>query len=564
MSTKTKQVTLLAIFFSIGLVFYLRSNTGLAGALAQERILASGTYTTTIGGYTIADSSKVTDACGTTDVRDALTDAATATKQADLDKSFWSYGRSYIKAYLKDSKTSDLQSYIQANVAVFAGPAIFCVISMLCCIFQFIWILTFSYCRPDDPEKGCCRGKCCQKLACWSTMILPIFVFIFTIGWIISMGTMIDSLDSTKCGVASIMNDIKNGVNYVSGSGTYSQFSGMKGYVYVFEEFLSNMDAQKTHTNGYQIAAQGLNTKATTAYDTLASYYNAYSSSTVTSPSDGSTSITPDSVTNLVSTISTDIGTEYTTLKTYATKANTMGSTVYGVSNGHASGTANYNTLSSGVTGAATSFNSIYSTLDGMNIKTDSMTDYKELMKFVTYGIGIGVLALTIWFWISLIFTHKLHKCKCCCECFGKIALMLKSIFALLFCILGIVFVIAAGLTVNICYFQYQLYNDTSFYAEIKPTETTFQSFLNACAFTTSTQLLTDFLSTEQADSFNQLTDIYDGVYGLGQVKSTYYDTSLTSPIKMKTYYEALASYADFSADDYSSLSSDTHKYTTV
>ena len=32
----------------------------------------------------------------------------------------------------------------------------------------------------------------------------------------------------------------------------------------------------------------------------------------------------------------------------------------------------------------------------------------------------------------------------------------------------------------------------------------------------------------------------------------------------MNTYYSALANYADFSVDDYSSLSSDTHKYTTV
>lgn len=203
MITKTKKVTLLAIFFSIGLVFYLRSNTRLAGAFAQERILASGTYTSTIGGYTIADSAKVTSACGTSDVRNSLTDAATAKKQSDLDKSFWSYGRSKIKEFLKDNKTSHIQTYAQENIVVFVGPAIFTVISIFCCLFQFIWILTFSYCRPDDPNKGCCRGKCCQKTACWSTMILPLFVFAFTIGWIITMGTMIDTLDDAKCGITS-------------------------------------------------------------------------------------------------------------------------------------------------------------------------------------------------------------------------------------------------------------------------------------------------------------------------------------------------------------------------
>jgi len=134
----------------------------------------------------------------------------------------------------------------------------------------------------------------------------------------------------------------------------------------------------------------------------------------------------------------------------------------------------------------------------------------------------------------------------------------------MLFCILGIVFIIAAGLTVNICSFQYDLYNDTGFWTELKPSETTFKKFLNACAYDSSTKLLTDFLDTDQANSFSQLTTIYDGLYGYKQYKSTYYDTSLTTPTTMTTYYNALASCGDFSANDYSNLSSDTHKYTTV
>ena len=77
---KTKKFTLLAIVFSIGLIFYVRSNTGLRGAIVQERILASGTYSDTIGGYTIADTSKVRSACGTSDVRNALSESETATK----------------------------------------------------------------------------------------------------------------------------------------------------------------------------------------------------------------------------------------------------------------------------------------------------------------------------------------------------------------------------------------------------------------------------------------------------------------------------------------------------
>jgi len=231
---KTKKFTLLAIVFSICLVFYVRSNTGLGVAIVQERILAAGTFTATLGGYTIAKTEDVINACGDADIRNALSNAQTAAKQKDLDNSLWSYGRSHIKDYCKDSNNSHVKDYAIANAAVLVGPFFFAVLSILCCIFQLIWVLTFSYCKPDDPKKGCCRSKCCQKTACWSTIILPLFVFTFTIGWIASMGTMINSLEDTKCGVTQILNDISNGVNHKSADGNYSQYSGMKGYSYIF------------------------------------------------------------------------------------------------------------------------------------------------------------------------------------------------------------------------------------------------------------------------------------------------------------------------------------------
>jgi len=201
---KTKKFTLLAIVFSIGLVFYVRSNTGLGGAIVQERILAAGTFTATLGGYTIAKTDDVINACGDVDLRNVLTNAQTAAKQKDLDNSFiGSHGRSHIKKYCTDSNNSHIKDWAIANAAVLLGPFFFCVLSILCCIFQLIWVLTFSYCRPNDPKKGCCRSRCCQKTACWSTIVLPLFVFTFTIGWIASMGTMINSLESTKCGMTS-------------------------------------------------------------------------------------------------------------------------------------------------------------------------------------------------------------------------------------------------------------------------------------------------------------------------------------------------------------------------
>lgn len=78
-----------------------------------------------------------------------------------------------------------------------------------------------------------------------------------------------------------ILNDLKNGVNYLTTDGTYSQFSGMKGYIYIFETFLSNFGDTRTDTYGYNISAEAMNTQGTTMYDSLATFKTTYGSSTV-------------------------------------------------------------------------------------------------------------------------------------------------------------------------------------------------------------------------------------------------------------------------------------------
>jgi len=62
------------------------------------------------------------------------------------------------------------------------------------------------------------------------------------------------------------------------------------------------------------------------------------------------------------------------------------------------------------------------------------------------------------------------------------------SLFALIFCALGIVFVIAAGLSIHICHFQYEFYNNPKFYKEIQPNEQMMANFLSACAYTSSSK----------------------------------------------------------------------------
>lgn len=139
----------------------------------------------------------------------------------------------------------------------------------------------------------------------------------------------------------------------------------------------------------------------------------------------------------------------------------------------------------------------------------------------------------------------------------------MKSIFAVIFCVLGIVFIIVGGLAINLCHFQYQFYNDTTFYKSVQPNETNFQKFLTACAYSTSSMLITDYLDTTQAQAFNDLTKTHEGLDNYGTYKTTYYDTNKTTPTSISSYYSTLATYADFSADDFTNAAS-AHKPSTV
>jgi len=124
----------------------------------------------------------------------------------------------------------------------------------------------------------------------------------------------------------------------------------------------------------------------------------------------------------LTSGISSAVSTEITNLKTYATNVNTASAAVYAVSNAAPSGSSTYTTLASGVNAAIATFDSLYNTLNNMNIKPDSLTDHKSTMVLITYIIGLAILGIVIAFWLSLTFTHGCKKCICCCECFSKIA----------------------------------------------------------------------------------------------------------------------------------------------
>jgi len=198
-----------------------------------ERVLAdSGTYTYAFGGYTIADAKTVADDCSGYDPRNNLSESETKDKQKDLDKWF-ELGRTKLKDYMKDQNTKYLGEYFGASFPYYICGIIFFIASMFCFIYLCVWCTCCSWASAKDDageiDKRCCASRCCKKTCYWTLIIVPFFVALFAVGWMIEMQKAVESLDKTACGINNIMNDIKNGVNFKSSTGTYAQFSGMKG-----------------------------------------------------------------------------------------------------------------------------------------------------------------------------------------------------------------------------------------------------------------------------------------------------------------------------------------------
>ena len=89
------------------------------------------------------------------------------------------------------------------------------------------------------------------------------------------------------------------------------------------------------------------------------------------------------------------------------------------------------------------------------------------------------------------------------------------------------------------------------------------KSFFDACLYSTSTGLITDYLTSDSLTAFNSLSTIYDGIDSNDDYYNTYAVNSYTEPTSMTAYKTNIASYRSFLTSDYSSTAS-AHQYTTV
>jgi hypothetical protein len=194
-------------------------------------------------------------------------------------------------------------------------------------------------------------------------------------------------------------------------------------------------------------------------------------------------------------------------------------------------------------------------------VKMSTISDQSDLFVFVAYVIAGVCFAIIIWYWVAMLVTEKLNKCKGCCKFTKGIIMMLESILAIIFSLLGLLFLATAGVLVNVCHYQYKIYTDVGFYAEIQPNEVNAKNFFNACLYTTSPGLITSYLIGNEKDAFNKLLSASDGIAAYNTFKDVY--ATSTVPPQITAYKTSIAKVKLYSVDDFTKVLS-AHQPSTV
>lgn len=190
-----------------------------------------------------------------------------------------------------------------------------------------------------------------------------------------------------------------------------------------------------------------------------------------------------------------------------------------------------------------------------------TISDQSKLFVFVAYVIAGVCFAIIIWYWVAMLVTEKLDKCKGCCKLTKGIIMMLESFLAIIFSLLGLLFLATAGVLVNVCHYQYKIYTDVGFYAQIQPNEVNAKAFFDACMYTTSPGLITSYLTGNNKDAFNKLLSSSDGIAAYNTFGNVY--SSSTVPPQITAYKTSIDNVKDYSVDDFTKVSS-AHQPSTV
>lgn len=367
--------------------------------------------------------------------------------------------------------------------------------------------------------------------------------------WTVKTENTIKTFSSVSCATATMFSELINGVLVTT---PLLEFSGFKGFTFMFDEIKTEINTAITGPEGTNIKNALIKVETDKLTGLLGDYYTNWTSRTVLSPTDGSTAIRSDVVKSLLPAKITEvIATEIEVIKNMGQGINDLGVSVNKMKT-----PSELTSLNTGIDSIKKSMGDAQKMLEDKDklVNEDyNMGKHEATMQSIAFIFTCVLAGFAIFWHVILFMTHFCKKCQnSCCRCLTKILMITKALLAAILCILGLLAVILAAVTTNVCVFTFEAYNDTAFLPKYATSiNTTMGTYFTACAYPGATgDIQNAFGVSTGGPAFSDTTSFSKGLTEFNDVYTTTY-ASKTEPVTMTTFITLLTNGKSFATNDF-------------
>jgi hypothetical protein len=367
--------------------------------------------------------------------------------------------------------------------------------------------------------------------------------------WSVKTENAIKTFSGVGCATATIFNEIINGVNSAT---PLLEFSGFKGFIFMFSQLKTEINSAVTGPEGTNIKNLNIKTETDKLTGLLGNYYSNWNTATVVSPVDGTTPIKSDVVKVLVPAKITEvIAAEIGVIKAMGEGINNLGVSVDKMKT--ASDLVAFEAGIDSITKSMTDVQVMLEDKDKLVNDDYNMGKYEGSMQSIAFIFTCVLAGVAIFWHVILLMTHFCKKCQNkCCRCSTKILMVSQAGIAAILCVLGLVVVILAAVTTNACVFTFEAYNDKTFLPKYATSiNTTMGTYFTACAYPDATGNIQDAFGVSTGKpAFTETTIFSSGLTEFNDVYLTTY-AGKTEPISITTFITLLTNGKAFTVNDF-------------
>lgn len=403
-----------------------------------------------------------------------------------------------------------------------------------------------SITQDEIEELGLFKSKKCKKIAMGSIFFVPLCIFVMMVLWVIKHSMIIAYTDRVACSISIIASDILNGLNYKSEKHTL-QFAGILGYDYQIAQVMQDFKFY------YEADVQTIIDKKFYNYSSMLNssipdYISDFKNISIQSPNNKYAKIQPDSIKaqNDTKIINEAIDLEYTQLKNYTDRINEGFSFIYDLRSGSA-----WTEYILSLQDAQLSFQQQKTTIQSIEeqILGVNVSKIKYNLFCIMVCVWCVVWFIIIWFWIGWYKGFKSGDTKSKWYRVAEPAYFFQLGNSVCISIIGLVMIILASVVVNICHYQYIMYNNKFMITEFKPKDEGLIRFTQACLYDDSPGLIFGFLIGNASVAFMNIDQVYSAFNSYNEFNTAY--TDIEEPVKMAEYIEDLRKRGNYTLDDW-------------